>query len=79
LTVTAPWQGEEPLLARDGLWFDLQPGVRLWLAPRRALAVLVWADAGEARDTLIPNIVLRGLNDQAPAIGGDVSDLVPGH
>jgi hypothetical protein len=76
---TAPWQGEEPLLARDGLWFDLQPGVRLWLAPRRALAVLVWADAGEARDTLIPNIVLRGLNDLAPAIGGDVSDLVPGH
>jgi hypothetical protein len=75
----APWQGEEPLLARDGLWFDLQPGVRLWLAPRRALAMLVWADADVARDTLIPNIILRGLNDQAPAIGGDISDLVPGH
>lgn len=75
----APRQGDEPLLARDGLWFDLQPGVRLWLAPRRALAVLVWADVDVARDTLIPNIILRGLNDQAPAIGGDVGDLVPGH
>lgn len=75
----APWQGDEPLLARDAVWFDLQPGLRLWLAPRRGLAVLAWA--GEAsRDTRIPNIILRGLNDQAPAIGdGGLDDIVPGH
>jgi hypothetical protein len=75
----APWQGDEPLLARDALWFDLEPGLRLWLAPRRGLAVLAWA--GEAsRDTRIPNIILRGLNDQAPTIGdGGLEDIVPGH
>lgn len=72
-------QGDEPFLARDGVTFDLQKGVRLWLAPRRQLAILVWADAGVARDTLIPNIILRGLNDAAPAIGGGIGDIVPGH
>lgn len=71
--------GDEPLLARDGTAFDLQPGVRLWIAPRRQLAMLVWGDDAVAHDTLLPNIVLRGLNDQAPAIGGSVSDIVPGH
>ena len=75
----ASWQGDEPLLARDGMTFDLQDGVRLWLAPRRQLAILVWGDAGAARDTLIPNIILRGLNDAAPAIGGGIEDIVPGH
>jgi hypothetical protein len=75
----APWQGEEPLAAGDGTAFDLAPGIRLWLAPRRNLAVLVWADAPVASDTTIPNIILRGLDDQAPAIGGDISDIVPGH
>jgi hypothetical protein len=72
-------RGDEPFLARDGITFDLQQGVRLWLAPRRQLAILVWADADGARDTLIPNIVLRGLNDAAPAIGGGIGDIVPGH
>lgn len=75
----ASWQGDEPFLARDGATFDLQRGVRLWLAPRRQLAILVWADAGAAGDTLIPNIILRGLNDAAPAIGGGIGDIVPGH
>lgn len=73
-----PNGGDEPLLDREGTAFDLQRGVRLWLAPRRQLAMLVWADEPGARDTLLPNIVLRGLNDQAPAIGG-VGDIVPGH
>jgi hypothetical protein len=73
------WQGDEPLLAQDGLAFDLSREQRLWLAPRRQLAILVWADADVARDTLLPNIILRGLNDAAPAIGGGISDIVPGH
>lgn len=74
-----PWQGDEPLTARDGTWFDLEPGIRLWLAPRRGVAVLAWADGGQERDTRIPNIILRGLNDQAPAISGGLEDMVPGH
>lgn len=71
--------GDEPLLAREGTAFDLQPGVRIWLAPRRSLTMLVWADEEVARDTLLPNLILRGLNDASPAISGDISDLVPGH
>lgn len=72
-------QGDEPFLARDGMAFDLREGVRLWLAPRRQLAMLVWTGDDTARDTLIPNIILRGLGDAAPAIGGGISDIVPGH
>ena len=75
----APSLGDEPLLARDGTAFDLAPDVRLWLAPRRGLAILVWGTPEQARDTLLPNLILRGLNDVAPAIGGDISDIVPGH
>lgn len=75
----APWTGEEPPAVRDAFWFDLARGARLWLAPRRGLAVLVWGSGRSARDTLIPNIVLRGLTDQAPAVGGDIDDIVPGH
>jgi hypothetical protein len=76
---TLHWQGDEPLLAQDGAAFDLAPGQRLWLAPRRQLAIFVWADTAVARDTLLPNIVLRGLNDPSPAIGGGIGDIVPGH
>ncbi|MDQ2640149.1 MAG: hypothetical protein M3Y79_06185 [Pseudomonadota bacterium] len=72
-------QGDEPLLARDGTAFDLTAGVRLWLAPRRGLAILVWGKPAQARNTLLPNLILRGLNDAAPAIGGGISDIVPGH
>lgn len=75
----APAQGDEPLLARDGTAFDLAPELRLWLAPRRNLAILVWGSPEQAHDTLLPNLILRGLNDPAPAIGGDISDMVPGH
>jgi hypothetical protein len=32
-----------------------------------------------ARDTLLPNIILRGLQDQLPSGGTDLNDLVPGH
>lgn len=74
----ASTQGDEPLLARDAAAFDLAATTRLWLAPHRNLAVLVWADEKLAQDTLLPNIILRGLNDPAPAIGG-INDLVPGH
>jgi hypothetical protein len=75
-----PWTGDEPPVERDVFWFDLGKDVRMWLAPRRGLQVLVWSAHGRARDTLIPNIILRGLNDQAPSIGGDnLQDLVPGH
>lgn len=76
----APWSGDEPPVARDAYWFDLGTDLRLWLAPRRGLAILVWADDGVARDTLLPNIILRGLNDQAPAVeGSGLNELVPGH
>lgn len=73
------WSGDEPFLARDGIAFDLTDGARVWLAPRRGLTMLVWADGAQAHDTLLPNILMRGLNDAAPAISGDISDLVPGH
>ena len=82
LAAQAPWVGDEPPAERDVYWFDLGRDLRIWLAPRRGVAVLVWAgrDATRARDTLIPNIILRGLNDQAPPIsGGGINDLVPGH
>jgi hypothetical protein len=76
----APWQGDEPPVERDTFWFDLGRDLRIWLAPRRGIQVLVWAGGGQVRDTLVPNIILRGLNDQAPSIGGaGLHDLVPGH
>lgn len=78
LAMQAPWQGDEPPVERDAYWFDLASDLRIWIAPRRGVQVLVWG--GGARDTLIPNIILRGLADQAPAIGGSTLDeLVPGH
>jgi hypothetical protein len=80
LATQLPWTGDEPPVERDVYWFDLGPELRMWLAPRRGLQILVWSADGRARDTLIPNIILRGLNDQAPAIGGgSLQDLVPGH
>jgi hypothetical protein len=75
-----PWVGDEPPAAREVFWFDLGDDLRLWLVPRRGLAVLHWAHQGNARDTLLPNIILRGLLDQAPAPGGaELNDMVPGH
>ncbi len=74
------WSGDEPPHARDTYWFDLAPDMRLWLVPRRGIAMLAWGRGDKARDTLIPNIILRGLTDQAPAItGGGLNELVPGH
>lgn len=73
------WAGDEPFLARDGAAFDLADGARVWLAPGRGLTMLVWADGAQAQDTLLPNILMRGLNDASPAVGGDLPDLVPGH
>jgi hypothetical protein len=75
------WLGDEPPAARDTFWFDLGRDLRLWLSPRRGVSVLVWVGKGDARDTLIPNIVLRGVLDQLPSIGGsdNLDDLVPGH
>jgi hypothetical protein len=75
----ATWRGDEPLASRDATWFDLGSEARLWLVPQRRLAVLVSADAEVAADTLIPNIILRGLDDQAPPLGGGIGDIVPGH
>jgi hypothetical protein len=54
----------------------------MWLVPRRALSVLVWADsAAQARDTELPNLLIRGLIDQAPAIDAPsaLDQIVPGH
>jgi hypothetical protein len=80
LAVQSAWTGDEPPVERDVYGFDLGNDLRIWLAPRRGLQVVVWAGGGQARDTLIPNIILRGLNDQAPPISGDdLHDLVPGH
>lgn len=75
-------EGAEPPAARDTFWFDLGPGLRMWLVPRRALSVLVWADsAAQARDTELPNLLIRGLIDQAPAIDAPsaLDQIVPGH
>jgi hypothetical protein len=75
-----PWIGDEPPAAREVHWFDLGADMRLWMVPRRSLAILYWADARKARDTLVPNIILRGLQDQLPAGGTtQLNDLVPGH
>lgn len=80
LAAQRSWSGDEPPVERDVFWFDLGTDLRMWLAPRRGLQILVWSHGDRARDTLIPNIILRGLNDQAPSIGnGDLQDLVPGH
>jgi hypothetical protein len=54
----------------------------MWLVPRRALSVLVWTDsAPQSRDTEIPNLLIRGLIDQAPAIDAPsaLDQIVPGH
>lgn len=77
-----PWTGAEPPAARDALWFDLGPGVRLWLAPRRGLSVLLWSASKDgARDTEIPNLFIRSLTDPSPAVGGmsELNQIVPGH
>jgi hypothetical protein len=74
--------GAEPPAARDTFWFDLGPGLRLWLVPRRSLSVLLWTDSAPlARDTEIPNLLIRGLIDQAPAIDASskLDQIVPGH
>ncbi|MEO8314819.1 MAG: hypothetical protein ABI645_08505 [Pseudomonadota bacterium] len=76
----SPWTGDEPPAARDIYWFDLGTDLRLWLVPRRSLAILHWTDSDKARDTLVLNIILRGLQDQLPAGGmNELNDLVPGH
>jgi len=77
-----PWSGAEPPAARDTSWFDLGAGLRLWLVPRRGLSILYWADSGAAaRDTEVPNLLMRGLVDQAPPIAAPSSleQIVPGH
>lgn len=74
--------GAEPPAARDTFWFDLGAGLRLWLVPRRSLSVLVWThSAAQARDTEIPNLLIRGLIDQAPPIDASskLDQIVPGH
>lgn len=75
------WTGDEPPAARDTIWFDLGSDLRLWLVPRRGLAVMVWADEADAPDTTLPNIIVRGLLDQAPPVSGAgrLDELVPGH
>ncbi|HYP81611.1 MAG TPA: hypothetical protein VEQ17_15070 [Steroidobacteraceae bacterium] len=78
----APWSGAEPPAARDASWFDLGAGLRLWLIPRRGLAILYWTDPDDgARDTELPNLVIRGLTDQAPPVSGasPLEQIVPGH
>jgi hypothetical protein len=79
LAAQLPPLGDEPPAAREIYWFDLGADIRLWLVPRRSLAILLWTDNGQSRDTLIPNIILRGLQDQLPAGGAELNDLVPGH
>jgi len=76
------WTGAEPPAARDTSWFDLGSGVRLWLVPRRGLAVLYWTGSSDAAtDTEMPNLMIRGLLDQAPPIDAPAAldQIVPGH
>jgi hypothetical protein len=82
ITRQQAWAGAEPPAAREVYWFDLGPDLRLWLVPRRALSVLHWASGSQrARDTAIPNIIIRGLTDSSPAVSGaaELNDIVPGH
>lgn len=81
LAAQRSWSGDEPPAARDMIWFDLGNDLRLWLVPRRGLAVMVWADEADAPDTTLPNIIVRGLLDQAPPVSGAgrLDELVPGH
>jgi hypothetical protein len=81
LATPRTWTGDEPPAARDMIWFDLGSDLRLWLVPRRGLAVMVWAAGADAPDTTLPNIIVRGLLDQAPPVGGTdrLDELVPGH
>lgn len=77
------WVGDEPPAANQTTWMDLEPDLRLWLLPQRGLAVLHWARAGsgQARDTALPNIVIRGIVDPAPVpeAGTPLQQVVPGH
>jgi hypothetical protein len=76
--------GDEPPAARETLWVDLGPYARLWLVPQRQLSIFVKVNANNttpASDTLIPNILIRGMVDQASLTNGPAAleDLVPGH
>jgi hypothetical protein len=77
LAAPATFGGDEPPATRDTVAIDLSPELRLWLVPSRQLAVLHWAaDATAARDSAIPNVLIRGIVDAHPA--ADV-ELVPQH
>lgn len=76
------WTGDEPPAANETTWMDLEPDARLWLLPQRGLAILHWAGEGSGRasDTTLPNIVIRGMVDQAQAPAATpLQDLVPEH
>lgn len=76
------WTGDEPPAARETLWIDLGTEARLWLVPQRGLAVLVWSGYGkaQARDTTLPNILIRGIVDMPVSTEEKrLSDMVPGH
>jgi hypothetical protein len=76
------WTGGEPPQVRDTYWVDLGSDLRIWIAPRRGLTIVHWADSADgAMDTTLPNIIYRGLEDQSPTISGAASlnDIVPGH
>ena len=82
MTAPGALTGDEPPAAHETFWFDLGPGVRLWLLPRRGLSILVWAaGSDQARDPAIPNLIIRGLVEQsvAPGATSNISDIVPGH
>ena len=76
------WSGDEPPAARETYWFDLGSNARMWLLPRRGISILLWSGGKDlARDTAIPNIVIRGILDQsiAPGSSSNLNDIVPGH
>jgi hypothetical protein len=87
LAAPAAFGGDELPAARDTVAIDLSPQLRLWLVPSRQLAVLHWAaDAATARDTAIPNLLIRGIVDAHPAAihdgqsgGVAIGELVPQH
>ena len=78
----ARYSGAEPPAARDAFGVDLADGARLWLVPQRQLVILHWAGNDDAaRDTTLPNIVIRGIVDMpvTPAADTPIGDLVPAH
>lgn len=79
-------QGAEPFAANDVFSLHGSGKDRLWLVPSLRIAVLRTGRGAQREDwddSRIPNLVIRGVRDFAPAVSGggtpDPSMFVPNH